>query len=146
MTSPTSSTSSTSSGCAPIYPQTDRCGFTKDFEDWLKQQGTGIDYMMESSKHDGEIDPCRCCARMWNGGFGGQCGKEAVDFDEGLTTNIYGERFDLGLCKHHAGMLARKGKLTHGFFTEVPERHHAWRWRHSADDWKQIEEDKAKLN
>ena len=102
--------------------------------------------MMESSKHDGEIDPCRCCARMWNAGFGGQCGRKAVDFDEGMSTNIYGERFDLGLCKNHARMLARKGELTHGFFTEVPSLSHPWKLRDNKESCKNIEEDNAELN
>ena len=86
------------------------------------KQHTTCDFMLESSDWDGELDPKRCCARMWRGGFGGQCGKQAVVFDENLERwSVCENGWRLGLCKNHSGQLAKKGKLTHGYFDEVPE-------------------------
>jgi hypothetical protein len=126
-----------------IYPKTNTCGWTKDTENWMKQHTT-CDFMLESSDWDGELDPKRCCARMWRGGFGGQCGKQAVVFDENLERwSVCENGWRLGLCKNHSGQLAKKGKLTHGYFDEVPEEFvHAWRWRHDKKAWIEIEEDK----
>ena len=98
--------------------------------------------MMESSDWDGELDPSQCSARMWRGGFGGQGGKEAVDFNDVTRWSVCENGFKLGLCKNHSGQLTKKGKLTHGYFDEVPERHHAWRWKHDREAWTEIEEDK----
>ena len=94
-------------------------------------------------KHQ-EYDAQFCGARVWNAGFGGQCGncvdvlKKDIDpaylkYDGETVYLIDSDGFGGGLCKSHDSFLKKKGEIRHGWFELCPPcgpegKPHAWKW------------------
>lgn len=94
----------------------------------------------------------QCGARLWNGGFGGQCCRSVdVSVDEidpnlldadlcrptgkhtqsGEAILVDAEGFKGGLCNQHAKFLAKNGYINHGFFELAPPTSHPWKWQNA---------------
>tara|TARA_R110001592_G_scaffold98342_2_gene281041 strand:- start:9323 stop:9799 length:477 start_codon:yes stop_codon:yes gene_type:complete len=112
-----------------------RCGLTKEQEKDLKEN---CNVYHERESHGNVYNADFCCARMWNGGFGGQCGRP-TQWNVGCSrlnlasdtpeTAFLDEEGQLGgLCQRHFNILEKKGALPHGLYSEDPPEGHAWKW------------------
>jgi hypothetical protein len=93
-------------------------------------------HFLESKDLDGEYDHELCGARVWNHGFGGQCRRPSQKTNKELETRLVGwDGSKGGMCNCHFTIFKKKGKITHGLFTEMPPTDHPWIWKNSESAW-----------